>query len=668
VVVTSELDRDRDQIAPSLGAVTYTMGANQIQSTPKGEDAPFQQVLLRAPGVVADSFGQVHVRGEHANLTYRVNGVILPEGLNGFGQELDTHLIDSVTLIDGSLPAQFGFRTAGIVDVTTKSGATLDHNELSLYGGSFNTVQPSIQLGGTDGKVDYFVAGSSNHNDLGIENTTSSPRAVHDTTNQQRLFAYTSYRIDDTSRVSLLLNASNSDFQIPDTPGLPQAFALAGHPIANSVLVDENQNEQQYYGVLAYQKTVDKLSFQAAAFTRYGQIQFNPDPVNDLIFQGVSGGVFNSFLTNGVQFDASYVLNDQHTIRAGLVADFTSERLDTNTGVFGIDPVTGLQTSDIPFTIADHSGNQGVSAGIYVQDEWRLTRRLTLNYGLRYDRFDTNFNDSGQLSPRANLVWKVNDATTAHVGYARYFVPPPLQFVGPETVHKFVGTTNASANLLAGPLQVEQSHYFDVGVSRQITKPWRVNLDGFYKMAHNLVDNGQFGQAVIITPFNYRTGTVYGAELSSTYTQGGFSAFGNFSWVVTHGQDIDSQQFLFDNDELAFIKTHAIKLDHEAEYTASVGVSYAWKNDRVYIDALYSSGLRAGFANLQKEPQYFPVNLGYEHVFHPNGGAKDAVRLRFDIINVFDESYEIRNGTGLGVNAAQFGQRRSFYAGLAYEF
>jgi outer membrane receptor protein involved in Fe transport len=671
VVVTSDLDETRDRIAPSLGAVTYTIGPKQIESTPRGEDAPFQQVLLRAPGVVEDSFGQVHVRGEHANLTYRVNGVLLPEGLNGFGQELDTRLIQSVTLIDGSLPAQFGFRTAGVVDVTTKSGDTLDHNEISLYGGSYNTFQPAVEFGGTIGKLDYFVTGYGNHNSLGLENPTSSYRAIHDDTNQERLFTYLSYRIDDTSRVSLLLNASDSDFQLPDTPGLAPAFPVAGHPnagTANSVLVNENQNEQQYYSVVAYQKSIDKLSFQAAVFTRYGQIDFEPDPVNDLIFQGVSGEVLNTFFTNGVQFDSSYVLNDQHTLRTGFIGEFTAERLETNTTVFATDPLTGAPASDVPFNIPDNSGNHGISAGIYVQDEWRLNKQFTLNYGLRYDRFDTNFTDDGQLSPRVNLVWKINDATTAHFGYARYFVPPPLQFVQPGTLSKFANTTNAPANFGDDAPKVERSHYFDVGVSRQITRPWQVNLDGFYKMANNLVDNGQFGNAVIISPFNYRVGTVYGAELSSTYTEGGFSAFGNFSWVVAKGRDINSQQFLFDNDELAFIQNHDVRLDHEANYTASVGLSYVWTNDRVYLDALYGSGLRAGFANLQKEPEYAPVNVGYEHVFHPNGGGRNTVRFRFDILNVFDESYEIRNGTGLGVAASQFGQRRTFLVGLAYAF
>src|SRR5579859_2672781 len=117
VPVTGTLDLAREQIAPALGAVVHTIGPKEIASIPQGSDAAFSQVLLRAPGVVADSLGEVHVRGEHGDLTYRLNGVLLPEGLNGFGQEIDTRLIDSVKLIDGTLPAQFGFRTAGIVDI-----------------------------------------------------------------------------------------------------------------------------------------------------------------------------------------------------------------------------------------------------------------------------------------------------------------------------------------------------------------------------------------------------------------------------------------------------------------------------------------------------------------------------------------------------------------------
>jgi outer membrane receptor protein involved in Fe transport len=669
IIVTSPLEMQRSNIAPPLGARTYTIGPAQIADVPQGENATFQQVLLRAPGVVEDSYGQVHVRGEHANLTYDVNGILLPEGLNAFGQELDTRLIQSVTLTDGSLPAQYGFRTAGIVNVETKTGENLKSNEISFYGGSQETYEPSAQFGGAIGKLDYFVTFAGNHNNLGIENTTASTDALHDRTNQERGFVYLSYHIDDTSRLSLIVNGSYSDFQIPDTAGLPPLFALAGHPnVIDSTGINENQNEQQYYEVLAYQKSYEKLSFQAAVFSRFGAIHFVPDEVNDLVFQGVAGEVHNTYFNNGAQFDASYILNDLHTIRAGFLGNFTSERLDTNTDVFATDPVTGAVATNMPSYIADNSGNHGISAGVYLQDEWHLTRKLTVNFGGRYDRFDTNFADTGQFSPRANLVYKFDNDTTGHVGYARYFVPPPLQYVGPGTVNKFANTTNAPQNFVSDPLKVERSNYYDIGLSHQFTKAWKVDVDGFYKQAHNLVDNGQFGAPVIITPFNYRLGQVFGAEFSTNYTQGPFATFFNFSYVNTLGKDVISQQYLFSNAELAYIHNHYIKLDHEGEYTASLGFSYTLKNDMVYVDSIYGSGLRRGFANTGKEPEYMPVNIGYQHMFHVNESAEDVVKLRVDILNVLNESYQIRDGSGVGVAAAQYGARRAFYAGISYDF
>jgi outer membrane receptor protein involved in Fe transport len=666
VVVTSDMDVARAQIAPSLGASTYTQTAAQIQNIPGGSNAPFQQVLLRAPGVVEDSFGQEHVRGEHANLTYRINGVLLPQPISQFSQELDTRLVDSVTLVTGSLPAQYGFHTAGIVDVQTKSGDTLDHNELSLYGGSFDTFNPSAQVGGTSGKLDYFVTVSYLHSGLGIENPLPTYRAIHDYTDQERAFGYFSYRLDETSRVSLLMNATVARFELPNTPGLPQAFDLAGTPAFDSSNLNDTQNEQEYYTVVSYQKTADKLSFQLSGFSRYAQISFKPDSTGDLIFNGVSSGIYNSFITNGVQFDASYILNDHHTVRGGFVADYTGEKFNSNTGVFQVD-ATGAQSTNVPTYISDESPNHAIEAGLYLQDEWRITPKVTVNYGFRYDRFDANFDNEDQLSPRVNLVWKMDDKTTFHIGYARYFVPPPVQNVTLMTVNKFTGTTNEAGVDLADPPTAERSNYYDIGIERKVTDELTVGVDGFYKSARNLVDLGQFGSALIETPFNYATGKVYGAEMSTQYQHDGFSAFGNLSWVETRARDINSQQFQIDPDEFAFIADTDIKLDHEAEFSGSAGVAYQWKNDRVYADILYSSGLRSGFANTGQVAPHHPVNVGYEHIWRSGPGGH-PMRFRVDVVNLFDEKYELRDGSGIGVGAAQFGERLGVFAGITYEF
>ena len=140
------------------------------KSQPQGDNQPFNQLLLQAPGVAQDSFGQLHVRGDHANLQFRLNGVILPEGINVFGQALQTRLANSVSLITGALPAQYGLRTAGIIDIQTKTGTLNPGGSFTLYGGSQSTFQPSAEWGGRVGQIDYYVTGEILHNAEGIEN------------------------------------------------------------------------------------------------------------------------------------------------------------------------------------------------------------------------------------------------------------------------------------------------------------------------------------------------------------------------------------------------------------------------------------------------------------------------------------------------------------------
>jgi hypothetical protein len=372
VVVTSqELDISREAIVPSLGATRYTVGPDRLDSEPQGENAPFNQTILRFPGVAQDSFGQLHVRGEHANLQYRIDDVLLPESIPGFGQELQTRFADNISLVTGALPAQFGFRTTGVIDIHTKNGAVFQQNEAAVEVGSFDTVMESFERGGLVGRLSYYISESYLHDGIGIENPTRTANPLHDDTDQEKLFAYSSYIIDDTSRITLLVGANHSDFEIPNNPGQTPLFTLGTRSSTfNSAKLDENQAEANAYEILTYQKKADDLSFQASIFNRYSSILFRPDNVGDLIFTGVASRLDRDVLSNGLEFDASYKLNNEHTIRGGFIFTEQYAIINTATFVFPVDAM-GNQTSTTPLRIVDNHDKYGYFYGFYLQDEWK---------------------------------------------------------------------------------------------------------------------------------------------------------------------------------------------------------------------------------------------------------------------------------------------------------
>jgi outer membrane cobalamin receptor len=168
-VVNGELDKAREDIVPSLGATAFQIDKIQIDTMAVGANAGFNDVLLHVPGVAEDSFGQVHLRGEHANLQYRINDVLLPEGISGFGQELDIRFVRTVSVLTGSLPAQYGYRTAGVVDIHTQSGAPSPAGEIALDGGTFDTWRASVKMSGSTGKLNAYVTASDSTTGIGID-------------------------------------------------------------------------------------------------------------------------------------------------------------------------------------------------------------------------------------------------------------------------------------------------------------------------------------------------------------------------------------------------------------------------------------------------------------------------------------------------------------------
>lgn len=205
-----------------------------------------------------------------------------------------------------------------------------------------------------------------------------------------------------------------------------------------------------------------------------------------------------------------------------------------------------------------------------------------------------------------------------------------------------------------------------------------MSFDAYYKLAHNLIDEGQFGAPIILSGFNYRRGQVNGYEVSTSYDRGPLSLYGNFAWSRAIGKDITSAQFNFAPDDLNYISQHWVHLDHDQRWTASAGGSYTFFHRTGHPTLLsatmvYGSGLRQDTDTVPNGgviPQYATFNLAlvqsFRDLFHSR--FLRTTQLRLDVTNLFDHPYMLRSGTGIGVGAPQYGLRRTILTGISQNF
>jgi hypothetical protein len=561
-VIAERFDKARNALSPKTGTSQFVFDRRDIIELPQGENTPLNQVLLQAPGVAQGDYGELHIRGEMTQPQYRINGTIIPEGISGFGQVFDSRFAQRIEFITGALPAQYNYRT-NIIDITTRQSFE-NGGRVSIYGGSSNTQNPALELSGATDKLTYYTIGSYLQADNGILFPTADRQAIHDDTIQRKGFARVSFVPDPRSRWSVMVGAAKSQFQIPNVPGETPIFPLDSvsyFPNLPSVDLDENQQELNRYAVISYEGNDGaNLDYQVAFFARYSNVLFTPDPDEDLIYRGIASRVARTNRANGLQVDSSLEHSETHTVRAGFSFSRQRTNSENNSGVFPADS-EGNQVPGAPFAVIDSRSIAANLAGIYAQDEWRASRHLPLNYGLRFDYLDGLTRDS-QVSPRLNTVYKFDDRKD------------------------------------------DLSAYFNAAVA----------------------------------------------------------------WARAKG--ISSGQYNFGRDEVDYIDGHWVYMDHDQRLTSSAGVAYTWSKVLFLADAFFGSGMRStpvgGTPNSDHLPAYLQVNVGVAREIQASWPGK--LGLRLSIVNVFDKSYEIRDGTGVGVGAPQFGPRRSIYGALSATF
>ena len=252
----------------------------------------------------------------------------------------------------------------------------------------------------------------------------------------------------------------------------------------------------------------------------------------------------------------------------------------------------------------------------------------------------------------------------------------PVRARGAGTFTQFAGTTAVppgSVTKDSAPI-AERANYYDLGVQQKLLdKTLTLGVDSYYEQAQHLIDEGQFGAPIILTPFNYRYGLIGGIEFTANYSINNFSAYFNSSWQAAHGKDVESAQFNFNQAALDYIASNYIHLDHEGRVAASSGVSYCGRATGAARCAVRHRVARRPHAcqrqcdsERRSHPELYPDQFRVEPYFrHWRPRSVDGT---FRCDQRYNKVYQIRSGSGVGVFAPQFGPRRGFFGGLSWKF
>lgn len=655
VITARRLDAARADIEPDLGASTFTLSNEAIERRPAGETTSLAQVMLQMPGVAQTGKRQISLRGAPGGIQYRINNVILPDGIDDLSEQLSPRLADKIQLITGALPAQYGLQVGGVINITTKNGLYGEGSQLEIYGGGAGQIEPAVEIAGASGSTSYFATGSYLHDAVGLASPDGSRKPRHDRTDQFEGLTFLDHVIDDASRVSLVAGLSDERFEIPENPKVdlsdPAGVALA-NPIDGGHL-----RQRDVYGALSYLRSQGASTLQ---FSVNGRLSHNAlrSAASTGVFQtGLGGETTENGAALGVQAEGAFRLGAQHTLRVGGIASYNrlNSRLDGIT-------LSGAPPMLVSFASADHVHRD--DASLFVQDEWKPTGRLTLNYGVRFDRI-SGFVDGNAVGPRASLVWSGPLGFTLHAGYARYLVAPGL-FAGAQA-QALADASGRRSGGTSDPFRLERDNTYDAGLQRKFGA-FTVGLDAFWRDADNFLSESQDGSPLLAKPFNYRMAHIRGAVFSATYSEGHLSAWANAAFTKARAKGLVSGQAYFSPATQTIIQNDWVRPEGTQHLSGSAGAAYSLGALGLSGELLYGSGKARspGASGLQPSslPGYVQVNLALTYRIDGLGGR--PLDLRFDVINLTDRQYQINDDSKVGL--PQWGPRRGIFGGIEQSF
>ncbi|BFU93704.1 MAG: putative TonB-dependent receptor [Nitrospira sp.] len=657
-------------------STVYQLSRKDVETLPRGNNNDVAEVLLTIPSVVYGSLRQTHIRQDHANQQFRIDGIPIPDTVTGaFADIVPPRAWERSDIILGGMEAQYGNKTALILDITSKSGTKPGFGSIQVFGGSNEIVNPSFEYGGTIGeKVRFYAMNSYVTTNRGIEPPTLGRPSYHNQSEKNNTYLRGDYQHDNSNNFAWIFLGSVAKYQIPTIPNLEAngdvlALLPAGFEPVTSQSVNQFQKENNQYSQLVWRHDVNASNFfSLGVYFRRGVADFQTDALNALAYAddvntAQTASQKRTAYSGGFRLDHTWVPNSRHLVKGGFQFDYT--RANNNSQIYAFDTSGGAPAGPV-LTLQAANQNIQTRQEMWIQDQWTPNEHWTFNLGVRGDAIQGFYNE-GQVSPKIGVTYKLNQSNVFHAYYGRQFTPPNIEqvaFVNLNTQN----TTAAPDDPTGFRPRAERAHYWEVGSYHAINRYATMQVTGYYRLAHYLSDAGQFGSTPLLNFFAFQNGWQRGidGQVAVKFDEK-LTGRGNVGWGQCKGYGLQSGQFLLDQGEINDINSPGgVFCDHSQFVTSSAVVNYQlFERTNISGQMLYGYGLRTAEdgakTNSSHEPSYTVYNASITHVV-PLPWENQKMLLGFDLINLFNEQYFYNSGEGsIGLGIAHAGMPRSFF-------
>jgi outer membrane cobalamin receptor len=570
------------EITAPVPVAVDTRSGNQVFKQNRYHGAPTQttsQIVQQSvAGAARAPTGEVHIRGQHAEYTYYIDGVPEPAGISGSLNELfDPDVVNQITFQTGSWDAEFGNKNAAIVDVNTRIPAGGLRADASGYGGSFSTNGQSLDASQNIGKWGWFVSGSRQESDMRQEpvvfdTLTHDPVNFHNHGTDLFGFGKIQYLPTQSDVVNLDANWSRTRFEVP--------FDSTGGTFS-----DDHQQDINSFLNLGWRHTfpgsgtASGSDLFVAAFHRRGSLDYTPglnDVPSFVFFPDTTA--FNlsedrNFNTTGLKADYTHRISERLQFKLGGLASFTRGHEDFVS--------TDINGNPGP---ASNSDLQGSDEWVYAQTVIAPTESWELRTGLRFDNHDAPFaGNQNQVSPRVKLSFFPTQSTSLWAYYGRLFIPTNVEDLRAIT-------SVAQGGVTAQPTLPERDNFFEVGVTHRFPFGVVTKLSAYHKRSSPGIDDNTVPGSAITTSVNIDQVRISGIEtVVEVRPTGRLSAYLNLALNHAYGLGPITGGFFPEDNPSGYFD-----LDHDQRLSGVTSVSYADRRLFATVSGLFGSGLTNG--------------------------------------------------------------------------